>query len=221
MEERQRRERMWRRTEVYWHGAQSRSSLRPFSSTDCYICQCSIWFLFLSSLRLLLWIATVSSHILSLESILLSSLSLSFSYPCFPFAFGRVLLYRLSQYQVRDVWSRFNSDTNALVLREETNYIPCKKRRMQTCFLERSRRGEDLTCRFVAWRLVCNCAALQKTMASSIVAEFWDAASLCRLRCRRGSQQHPFRDSVKSCCSTGIWQMIWHHHFLFLSCATM
>lgn len=88
MEERQRRERMWRRTEVYWHGAQSRSSLRPFSSTDCYICQCYIWFLFLSSLRLLLWIATVSSHILSLESILLSSLSLSFSYPCFPFAFG-------------------------------------------------------------------------------------------------------------------------------------
>lgn len=155
MEERQRRERMWRRTEVYWHGAQSRSSLRPFSSTDSYICQCSIWFLFLSSLRLLLWIATVSSHILSLESILLSSLSLSFSYPCFPFAFGRVLLYRLSQYQVRDVWSRFNSDTNAFVLREETNYIPCKKRRMQTCFLERSRRGEDFTCRFVAWRLVC------------------------------------------------------------------
>lgn len=37
-----------------------------------------------------------------------------------------------------------------------------KKGRMQTCFLETSRRGEDLTCRFVAWRLFCNCAALQK-----------------------------------------------------------
>lgn len=47
-----------------------------------------------------------------------------------------------------------------------------KKGRMQTCFLERSRRGEDFTCRFVAWRLFCNCVALQKTMASSIVAEF-------------------------------------------------
>lgn len=162
MEERQTRERMWRMTGVFctW------CAVKVFAPSIFLWCSISFNPLVSSSES-----PRSFSHILSLECILLSSLSLSFSYLCFPFAFGCI------------VSVSFRHMTCGLVSILTQMFLYCAKKQI-TFHAEKDARRRVFARRHVSglrrglYVAICipaaglYCAALQKTTASSIVAEF-------------------------------------------------